>query len=267
MKQPYRSYRRALVTGATSGIGAAFARVLPDDTGLLLAGRNVDVLADMARELAQPDRALDTVAADLATDTGCATVAAAAEAFGIDLLVCNAGLGPYGTFLETEESFLRDTVAVNVTAVVVLLRRLLPGMLERARAGGGRAGLIVTASEAAFLPVPYLGTYAASKAFDLSLTESLAAELRSEPIDILALCPSATKSQFGARSGYGGNFPGAQESSSVARAALAAIGRRRTLMPGPLTGRVLAGPALVRAGLAQGLALAQGSALAKRLRR
>lgn len=257
MRQPRPTYQRALVTGATSGIGEAFAQALPDETGLLLTGRNVDALAGMARDLARPGRVLETVAADLASDAGCATVIQAAETFGIDLFVCNAGQGPYGRFLETDEASLRETVAVNVAAVVALLRSLLPGMLGRARAGGTRAGLIVTASEAAFLPVPYLATYAASKAFDLSLTEALTAELSGQPIDILALCPSATRSRFGARSGYGGNFPGAQDPSLVARSALSAIGRRRTLTSGLVTGPMLAGPALLRAGIAQGLAFAQ----------
>ena len=90
-------------------------------------------------------------------------------------------------------------------------------MLARARTGGTRAGLIVTASDVGFFPVPRLAAYAASKAFDLSLTEALAAELVGEPLDVLALCPTATRTRFAARSGFGDNFPGAQDPSDVAR--------------------------------------------------
>ena len=91
----------------------------------------------------------------------------AAEAFGIDLLVCNAGLGPYGDFLQADEAMLRYTVLVNAMAPIVLTRRLLPGMIERAEAARSRAGLVVVSSNAAFLPVPRLAAYAATKAFDL----------------------------------------------------------------------------------------------------
>ncbi|MFT8246900.1 SDR family NAD(P)-dependent oxidoreductase [Roseomonas sp. BN140053] len=249
-----RTYRRALVTGATSGIGNALARALPADTELLLTGRDAAVLRALAEELSRPGRRVDTLPADLATEAGLDALCAAAEAFGIDLLVCNAGQGPFGNFLDAEEAALRATVSVNVMAPLVLLRRLLPGMLDRARAEGRRAGAIVTASEAGFFPVPSLAAYAASKAFDLSLTEALAAELSREPIDLLALCPTATHSRFAERSGYGGDLPGAQQPGDVARAALRALGRQRTLTLGPLSGSVLAVPALARAGLAQAIA-------------
>jgi short-subunit dehydrogenase len=94
-------------------------------------------------------------------------------------------------------------------APVVLSRRLLPGMIRRAEAGRRRAGLVIVSSNAAFVPVPRLAAYAASKAFDLSLAEALSAELAAEPVDVLALCPTATRTKFAARSGFGGgNLPG-----------------------------------------------------------
>ena len=192
------------------------------------------------------------MAADLATDAGLDAVAARAEAVGVDLLIANAGVGPFGDFLQASEESLRATVSVNVMAPVVLVRRLLPGMIRRARAEGGRrAGLVVVSSNAAFVPVPRLATYAASKAFDLSLAEALAAELSSEPVDVLALCPTATRTHFAARSGFGGNLPGAEDPADVAAAALHALGRVRTLVRGPLSGLLLSGPALARAALAQ----------------
>lgn len=249
---PLRSSpRAALVTGATSGIGEAFARALPLSTSLLLTGRDEVALSRLAAELGTSGRTVEVLGADLGTDAGLDALCAAAARFEPDLLVCNAGLGPFGNFLDADEASLRATVLVNVLAPVVLTRRLLPGMIARAEAGGGRAGLIVVSSNAAFLPVPRLAAYAASKAFDLSLTEALGAELVSRPVDILALCPTATRSHFAERSGFGRNLPGAQRPRHVARAALQALGRQRTLVLGPLSGSVLSGPALVRAGLAQ----------------
>lgn len=244
--------RSALVTGATSGIGEAFARALPPATSLLLTGRNEAALLELAKGLGA-DRLVETLVADLATDQGLDALCAAAERFGIDLMVCNAGSGPFGDFLAAPEATLRQTVSVNVMAPLVLMRRLLPGMIARAELDGGRAGLIVLSSGVGFLPVPRLAAYAASKAFDLSLTEALAAELARRPVDILALCPTATRSRFAERSGFGRNFPGAQNPGYVARRALAALGRQRTLVLGPVSGSVLTGPALVRAALAQAL--------------
>lgn len=249
-------HRAALVTGATSGIGEAFARALPTATDALLTGRDKAALERLAGELAAPGRRVETVVADLATDAGLDAVAARGEAFGVDLLVANAGVGPFGDFLAASEESLRATVAVNVLAPVVLVRRLLPGMLARAREERRQAGLIVVSSNAAFVPVPRLAAYAASKAFDLSLTEALAAELAAEPVDVLALCPTATRTRFAARSGFGGgNLPGAESPDDVARAALCSLGRVRTLVRGPLSGLLLSGPAVARAAVAQVLDL------------
>ena len=166
------------------------------------------------------------------------------------------GVGPFGDFLQASEDSLRATVSVNVMAPVVLSRRLLPGMLARAKdERRRRAGLIIVSSNTAFLPVPRLAAYAASKAFDLSLAEALAAELAGEPVDVLALCPTATRTRFAARSGYGGgNLPGAENPADVARAALRALGQVRTLVRGPVSGLLLSGPALARAALAQAFA-------------
>ncbi|MBV9539209.1 MAG: SDR family NAD(P)-dependent oxidoreductase [Acidisphaera sp.] len=250
MPETTRSFRAALITGASSGIGEAFAEALPRSTSLLLTGRDEAVLTRLAATLGA-GRLVETLAADLATDAGRDAVATAAERMAVDLFVCNAGSGPYGDFLAADEASLRQTVEVNVTTPLVLLRRLLPDMIARAEADRRRAGAIVVSSSAAFLPVPRLAAYAASKAFDLALAEALAAELAGRPVDILALCPTATRSSFAERSGYGRMPPLAQSPRHVARRALAALGRQRTLVLGPLTGSVLTAPALVRAAAAQ----------------
>ena len=249
----HHSPRAALITGATSGIGEAFAHAMPAMTSLLLTGRNEEALGRLAAVLRDRSlgRKVETIAADLATDGGLDAVCTAGEAFGIDLLICDAGVGPFGDFLSAPEPDLRQTVLVNTLAPLVLIRRLLPGMIMQAEATSRRAGLIVVSSGLGFVPTPRLATYAATKAFDLSLTEALAAELSARPVDILALCPTATRSRFAERSGFGRNLPGAQDPAYVAHRALAALGRQRTLVLGAVTGSVLTVPALVRAAAAQ----------------
>jgi hypothetical protein len=165
----------------------------------------------------------------------------AAERFGIDLLINNAGAGRFGAVLANTVDDELDTVRINVLAVVALTRRLLPGMLERARASRRRAGLIVVASTAAFVPVPYFATYGASKVFLVHFAEALAEELRGEPINVLVLCPGATRTAFGARAGYDpGSLPGAADPMRVARDGLKALGRETIHVSGPLSQAALA---------------------------
>jgi short-subunit dehydrogenase len=240
------AHRAALITGASSGIGAAFARALPEATGLVLTGRDTDSLQALATELARPGRAIATVAADLATDAGRDRVIQAGERAGVDLLVNNAGLGFFGPVPRNKPEDERAMVEVNVVTPVVLTRALLPGMLQRAQATNTRAGVIVVSSISAFLPVSRLATYAASKAFDLHYAEALAADLEGQNCDVLALCPGFTKTRFGERSGMKPwMFHAAATPEEVARAALGALGRKRTLAIGsgailaPLGARIL----------------------------
>ena len=219
-------YRMALITGATSGIGAAFARALPRETGLLLAGRDTARLDAEAARHAAAGRRVETLAADLAEESGRRALIARAEALPIDLLVNNAGFGAYGPFLENDRATELGMVAVNVTAVVELTHALLPRMLERARAEGRRAGMIVVSSTVAFVPMPMLATYAATKTFELSFTEALADELRDAPVDILLFCPGATRTEFFDRARMPASFLRyAEDPDAVARKALAALGR------------------------------------------
>ena len=228
------AYDFAAITGATSGIGRAFAKALPPATSLLLTGRDKEKLAELRETLAHPGRRIETVAADLASDAGRRAFLAAAEALPIDLLVNNAGLGRFGRVIDIAAESEREMVEVNVVAVVVLTRALLPRMLERARAKGRRAGLIIVASTASFQPIPYVATYGASKGFDLLYAEALSGELRGEPIDVLALCPGATATGFFARAGYGGSQRGFAAPERVAREGLAALGRKRLHVVGGL---------------------------------
>ena len=248
IRGPRAPSRAALITGASRGIGAALAAALPRSTALLLAGRDEAALAEVAQAQRYEGRRVDIVTADLATTEGRSSVADAAAGFEIDLLIANAGKGDYGAFLDVGRTAHRDTIDVNVTAAVELIHALTPGMLARARSSGQRAGLMTIASTAAFVPVPRLAIYAASKAFLLSFTEALTAELAGDPIDVLCVCPGATRTAFGTRAGWqGGDVPGAMQAERVAAAALSALGVRRTLVIDPLPAPLLAPIALARA--------------------
>jgi short-subunit dehydrogenase len=185
--------RRALVTGASSGIGEAFARALARrGTPLVLVARRADRLEQLARELGGAAKA-EVVALDLARpDAGAALEAELARrGVEVDLLVNNAGAGLTGRFHELPMDRLLAMVDLNARAVVELSRRFLPGMIDR-KSGG----VINVASTSAFQPVPFFAVYAASKAFVLSFTESLAGELQGSGVVVQALCPGLTESEF-----------------------------------------------------------------------
>jgi short-subunit dehydrogenase len=227
-------FKSALITGASSGIGAAFARGLPRTTELLLAGRDRDALAALAQELTSPGRIVRTVVADFTETAGRDRVAAAAESAAVDLVINNAGIGKLGKVIDNAAERETAIVLVNVLAPVELCRALLPNMLRRAENAGTRAGLINVSSAAAFAPMPFFATYAASKTFLLNYTEALAEELSDKPIDVLALCPGATKTRFFERAGIEkAGFTTVHEPERVVREALQALGHRTVHIVGP----------------------------------
>lgn len=246
-------YRMALITGATRGIGAAFAAALPRETGLLLTGRDADRLSAEAARHAVGGRRVETLAVDLASESGRGALIALAKMLPVDLLINNAGYGAFGPCLANDRSTELGMVAVNVTAVVELTHALLPGMIERARGHGGRAGLIVVSSTVAFVPMPMMATYAATKTFELSYTEAIAEELRDAPVDVLLLCPGSTRTDFFQRARMPESFLRyAEEPDTVARKALAALGRRRVLVSRGSMGLALSPVALPRRIVAAG---------------
>lgn len=182
-----------LVTGASSGIGAAFARSLAGrGRRVVLVARRGDRLAALAAELGGEQRAL-ALPADLAGPGGAARLCEelARRGLPIGLLVNNAGSGDTGAFGEQPIERLSAMIDLNCRAVVELTRLLLPDMLAR------RAGAIVNVvSTGAFQPVPYLAVYAASKSFVLSFTEALATELKGSGVQVQALCPGLTQTEF-----------------------------------------------------------------------
>lgn len=248
-------FRAALITGATSGIGRTFAHELAPKLPVLATGRNEDKLDDLEAELQGRARKLNVVAADLATDEGRSALVEAAEAFGVDLFINNAGLGALGAFLDNPPERERTTLEVNVIAATMLTHALLPGMIERAKMHGSRAGLIVMSSSAGFVPTPYLATYAASKAYSLAFTEALASEVGDEPVDVLAVCPGAVKTAFGERAGFeGGSFPGAIPPEQVVEKALESLGVQRVVFTDMATSAAFTQIALLREAISRGLA-------------
>ncbi len=246
-------YRSALITGATSGIGMAIAEALPTSCNMLLTGRNAERLADLPEALGGEGRRVEWVAADLATAVGRAAVIERAAAFEIDFLVNNAGLGRFGPVADNPAAVEAEMAAVNVLAPVEITRALLPGMIERAVATGGRAGVMVLSSVVAFQAVPYMTTYAATKAFDLFYAEGLAEELRGEPVDVLAVCPGTTRTDFFNRAAMPTRaLPYIAPPGKVARMALAAMGRRTVLITDPAR-RITLIPGLIRRRLMRSL--------------
>src|SRR5271169_6819935 len=185
----------ALVTGASAGIGVALAEELAaGGTHLVLTARRLDRLEEVASVLRQKHGIQTQVlAADLAKREAPQEIYDFTRQKGlrIDLLINNAGFGQYGELPQVETQRLLDMVEVNCTAVVHLTRLFLPEMVAR-RSGD----ILIVSSAAAFQAVPYISTYAATKAFDLLFAEGLAEEMRPHGIRVSALCPGSTESEF-----------------------------------------------------------------------
>jgi len=185
----------ALVTGASAGIGIAFAKELAaGGTNLVLTARRRDRLEELARTLMATYKvSAEVFPADLADSNAPQKIFAFTKEKGIeiDLLINNAGFGQYGEFPSIESQRLLDMVQVNCTAVVHLTRLFLPQMVQRKR-----GDILILASTASFQAVPYISTYAATKAFDLLFAEGLAEEMKPYGIRVCALCPGSTQSEF-----------------------------------------------------------------------
>lgn len=190
----------ALVTGASSGIGEVFARTLAArGYDLLLVARRAGKLEAMASDLrSHHGIEAHAVGADLSNPRGVDETIAAVERIAreVDLLVNNAGFGSYGAFAELPVESELEMIDLNVRAVVALTGHFLPKMVAR-RSGG----IIQIASTTAFQPVPYMGTYGATKAFVLHFTEAIAHELKGSGVRMLAVCPGHTPTEFQQRSG------------------------------------------------------------------
>src|SRR5438445_7917652 len=184
-----------LITGASSGIGEAFARKLATQGhDLLLVARSEDMLISLCNELGRGQNIrAQYVAIDLSERDAPARMLAetVGRSLEIDLLINNAGFGSMGDFAELDLELELKMIDLNVRSLVELTHRFLRPMRERKR-----GSIINVASTAGFQGVPFMATYAATKAFVLSFSEALWEENRSYGIKVMALCPGVTDTNF-----------------------------------------------------------------------
>lgn len=239
-----------LITGASAGLGAEFARQCHKrGDALVLVARRKDRLEALAAELG----GAHVVAADLAEPGSSERVLAEVAALGLDLetLINNAGFGSAGAFVEASPDRLLEMIDLNVRSLTELCRLALPPMLER------RRGFILNvASTAAFQAGPYSAVYYATKAYVLSLSEALHEESKGRSVHVSALCPGPTATEFFevAGSPNGRLAKMATDPKAVVAAGLAGLARNKAIVvPGMMNkmtsqaGRILPRAALRRA--------------------
>lgn len=218
-----------LVTGASSGIGEAFARRLAaEDHNLLLVARSGEKLRALCDELSAKHKVVCHFAAiDLVEESGYHRLFNETETNGweIEWLINNAGFGSSGDFAELDLNRELEIIDLNVSALVALTHLYVQKMREQ------RSGTIINVSSAAgFQPIPYMATYAASKAFVSSFSEAVAEENRPFGIRVLALCPGSTKTNFFAASNIERpiTVKGQQTVEEVVDAAMKALRQNKT---------------------------------------
>ena len=222
----------ALITGASAGLGAEFARQLARrGTPLVLVARREDRLRALADEVGNAR----VVAADLSAHDAAERLVADLDAAGdeVELLINNAGFGQIGRFASLDAKRQREMIDLNVGTLTDLCRVIAPRMIER-KSGG----ILNIASTAAFQPGPNMAVYFATKAYVLSFTEALHEELKPHGVHVSALCPGPTRTEFGDVAGFGGNgmFDRiAMEAPAVVAAGLAGLSRNKAVVvPGAI---------------------------------
>lgn len=190
---------RALVTGASSGIGAAYAaRLAAEGWDTVLVARRQHRLDDLAARLREETgTAVETLVSDLSDPHGLARVAERAGQGDIGFLLNNAGINGYGPFAELESALMAKVLHVNVLAVTTLTHAVVPVMLRQ-----GRGTVVNVASQLAFAgalpphPLPERAVYGGTKGYVVTFTRTLAAELSGSPLRVQALCPGLTATEF-----------------------------------------------------------------------
>lgn len=222
----------ALVTGASSGIGAEFARQLAArGMHLILVSRREPLLRELAEELHRlHGTKCEIIVADLARPEEPARVLADVEQRGltIELLINNAGFGYVSTIENADVGRVLEMLRLNICALSELTLRVLPGMMRR-----GHGGVINVSSLAGFQPVGYMGAYAASKSYVMHFSEALWAEARDKGVTVTTLCPGTTRTEFfnisQAPEGWLDRHA-SQEVKPVVKAALKALEKRRQIV-------------------------------------
>jgi len=219
----------ALITGASSGLGAEFARQLAArGLNLVLVARRKKRLDDLAQQLSKPYNVqIETIAADLSKPDFMSSIRPATQSREIGLLVNNAGFALTGPVLDHSLEAELSLLDVNCRAPLILAHEFGRRMMERKR-----GGIIFLASLAGFMSFPMWANYAASKAYNLYLGEAMWAEMRERGVDVLALCPGATRTEFGEVAGVAG-FGGFQMTvGPVVSLALGKLGKKPSVIAG-----------------------------------
>ncbi len=218
----------AVVTGASSGIGEAIARLLAEEKRpLLLVARSGDVLGRLARELSEKGSDVSVLAVDLATPEGRDAVWAKTEDAGrpVSLLVNNAGFGLVGPEADLPVERVRALLELNVVTTAELTHRFLVAMRTR-----GSGAILNVSSTSAFYPTPFFSAYGASKAFVLNFTHALHEEAKADGVVVTCLVPGYTKTNFHAAARMKGAettpFP-EMSAEAVAKAGLAAVRKKK----------------------------------------
>ena len=218
----------ALITGASSGIGAAYARLLAEDQDLVLVARSAERLGDVAEELRGRGAAVEVLPADLGTHDGIAAVTGRLAVGDVRMLISNAGASGYAPLSEVDPVDIDRLLTLNAIAPVQLVRAALPGMLE-----AGEGTIITVASLLAFSSglndprAPRRTLYAAAKAATAAFTRTLTGELADTPIRTQLLLPGVVATNW--NSGAGRNIPWAMTPEDVASASLAGLRRMETI--------------------------------------
>lgn len=232
--------KTALITGASTGIGAEFAKQLAaGGMNLVLVARSADKLKTIGDGLTQTHGVqVAIVVADLTKTAEIQRVIDEVQKLGqpIDLLINNAGFATIGKFEEQDAGREHEEILLNVAALVTLTHAYLPAMLK-----SQSGGIIQVASIAGFQPVPYMAIYAATKAFVLSFSEALWAEVRDRGVSVLALCPGPVDTPFFETAGIEGTALGKLDTAeNVVATALKALERGSNyVIPGPFSNRFL----------------------------
>jgi short-subunit dehydrogenase len=232
----------ALITGASSGLGAEFARLFAaDKKDLVVLARRKDKLEALASELAAAHGVkVHVIAEDLRDPAAPGRIYDEVKRRGltIDYLVNNAGFGSTGRFIEIEPIKELDMVQVNMAALVALTRAFVPEMIRR-----GRGRVLNIGSTAGFQPGPYMAVYYASKAFVNSFTEALSYELKGTGVTATVSCPGATATEFSAVAGNDRSRLfrlGAMNSAEVAREGYRAMLKGKPIAIHGLKNKILA---------------------------
>ncbi|BAY60155.1 short-chain dehydrogenase/reductase SDR [Calothrix brevissima NIES-22] len=220
----------ALITGASSGIGKAFAQQLAaQNTNLVLVARSQEKLYQLTKELQEKyNIQIEIIVKDL-TENNAAKVVfdiIQAKELSIDLLINNAGIGDYGDFANSDGEKQVKIVQLNILALVDLTHKFLPLMRQR------QSGSIINVSSiTAFQPMPYLSVYAASKAFIVSFSQALWAENRPYGIRVIVTCPGPIETNFFAEANFPPSLAGSTEqmftSEEVVKQTLKALENRQ----------------------------------------